>query len=96
VQITIRQRGGLAGIDLQVVRIDTDTLAAGARQHVEQMIRSSGVLADQLDRPIGADLLEYEVTMEDQGRRQAWIWVDDGGPGAAPVRDLVARLTDLG
>lgn len=76
------------------MRIDTCTLAEGARQTVEQMIQASGALADQRDRPVGADLLEYEVTMEDRGRRQSWVWTDDGGPGAAPVRNLVARLLE--
>ena len=94
-RVTITQRGGFIGSEVTLVQIDTARLDAEARHEVEGQIAASVALRAPRDQPIGADLLEYKVVVDDQGRHDAITWVDDGGPSAAPIRDLVARLQQL-
>ena len=93
--VTITQRGGFIGSAVTLVQLDTARLDADARQEVERQIAASVALKAPRDQPIGADLLEYKLVVDDQGRHDAITWVDDGGPSAAPIRDLVARLQQL-
>ena len=94
-RVTITQRGGFIGGEVTLVQLDTGRLDADARHEVEQHIAASRALDAPRDQPIGADLLEYTLVVDDQGRHDAITWVDDGGPSAAPIRDLVARLQQL-
>ena len=41
---------------------------------------------------VGADLLVYEITIDDGGRRHSVSFVEDGTEAVAPLRDLKARL----
>ena len=93
--VTITQRGGFIGSAVTLVQLDTARLDADARQEVERQIAASVAPTAPRDQPIGADLLEYRLVVDDNGRHDAITWVDDGGPSAAPIRDLVSRLQQL-
>ena len=94
-QITVTQRGGFIGGDVTLVRLDTGRLGNETRRGLEQQIDATLMSSATDDRPVGADLLEYRLIVEDQGRRRARTWTDDGGAAAAPIRDLVATLQGL-
>jgi hypothetical protein len=94
VNVKITQRGGLIGDEVTLVQLDTARLDGNVRRDVEQQIAAS-MRQRSGDRPIGADLLEYTLHVDDQGRHDAVTLVDDGGGSAAPLRDLVARLQQL-
>ena len=90
--VTITQRGGFVGSEVTLVQLDTARLDADTRREVEHQITTSVARRTSRDESIGADLLEYKLDVDDQGRHDAVTWVDDGGPSAAPIRDLIARL----
>jgi len=95
VQITVTQRGGFIGAEITLVHLDTGELGLDTRHGLEQQIDAALLSAAADDRPIGSDLLEYRLIVEDEGRRRARTWTDDGGSSAAPIRDLLARLQGL-
>jgi hypothetical protein len=65
------------------------------RRGVEQQIDAALMSSAASDRPVGADLMEYRLVVEDGGRQRARTWTDDGGSSSAPIRDLLARLQGL-
>jgi len=94
-RITIKQRGGFVGDEVTLVAVDTSRLDPQTCARIEGEVRNSGLLAGQRDRPVGSDLLEYQIEVEDGGTRETATWVDDGGASAEPVRHLIARLSDV-
>jgi hypothetical protein len=54
---------------------DTERLDANARREIESLIAGTQARG----APVGADLLEYKLTVDGQ----TISWVDDGGPSAA-------------
>jgi hypothetical protein len=95
VQITVTQRGGFIGGEVTLVQLDTGRLGNDTRRGVEQEIDATLMSSGTDERPVGADLLEYRLIVEDQGRRRARTWTDDGGVAAAPIRDLLEKLQGL-
>jgi emfourin len=94
VHVKVTQRGGFIGSEVTLVQLDTARLNEDVRHEVEKQI--ANITRQRAGKqPIGADLLEYTLTVDDQGRHDAVTWVDDGGGSAAPIRDLVARLQQL-
>jgi hypothetical protein len=91
-RITIKQRGGFAGGEVVLANLDTATLDAATRASIEQQVRSAAAAAPG-ERPVGSDLMEYEMSLEDGGAVTRRTWVEDGGAGAQPVKDLLARLS---
>ncbi len=94
-QITVTQRGGLVGEEVTLVQLDTGRLGNETRRGLEQQIDATFMSKGTDERPVGADLLEYRLIVEDQGRRRARTWTDDGGAAAEPIRDLLAKLQGL-
>lgn len=92
-RITITQRGGLAGDEITLAQVDTATLNPAARKQIEEQVAASMARSrPPADRAIGADLLEYTLTVDDGGDQEKTTWVDDGGAGAQPIKDLITRL----
>jgi len=86
-------RGFAGGAPIQLADVDTARLPDAARPAIERRVQSLG--SGPPDRAVGSDLLEYEIVVEsDQGRRVV-TWTDDGGPSAAPVRDLIAEVQQV-
>jgi hypothetical protein len=92
-RVTITQRGGFAGTDVELARVDTANLGAAERTALEAEIRSVLASPGAADTQVGADLMTYELTVEDGGTRQVKTWVEDGTAAAAPIRQLVAKIT---
>jgi hypothetical protein len=94
-RITIKQRGGFAGGEVVLANVDTATLDPAVRQRIEQQVQAA-TAAGQRDLPVGSDLLSYEMSVEDGAAKSRGTWVDDGGAGAQPVKELLARLSQVG
>jgi hypothetical protein len=95
VRVTVRQRGGFAGTDIELAQVDTATLDAATRTALETEIRSVLSAPAAPDAQVGADLMQYELTVDDGGKRQVRTWIEDGTDAAAPIRELVSRITAL-
>jgi hypothetical protein len=98
-RIAVKRTGGFAGLTEDIGEVDTTQLDASAAQQVEQMVSSLGFfeLPATIAAPtIGADLFRYEITVSDGSRRHAVTFADDGGPEAAPLRDLVQTVAEMG
>jgi hypothetical protein len=93
-RITVKQRGGFAGIEATVADIDTAAIDPADREEVERAVRAALSAAAE-EPPLGRDQLEYEITAEDGGDRRNRTWVDDGTSASAPVRELVAKLSNV-
>jgi hypothetical protein len=96
VRVTVKQRGGFAGVDVDLAQVDTAALDADRRAALEQQVRAVLDTASRREPHVGADHMEYELTVDQDGRRTVTTWVEDGSEAAAPIRDLVARLTEVG
>ena len=90
-RLKITQRGGFVGDEVTLAEIDTERLDAGARREVENMVASTRARGASRGAAVGADLLEYNLTVDGQ----TMSWKDDGGEAAAPIRDLLARVQQL-
>jgi hypothetical protein len=94
-RISITQRGGFAGGEVVLASVDTATLDEATRRTVEQQVQAA-TAARQREQPVGSDMLTYELSVEDGAARSSSTWVDDGGAGAQPVKDLLERLPQVG
>ena len=92
-RVTVTQRGGFAGADVELARVDTATLGAAERAALEAEIRAALESPGAADTQVGADLMTYELTVDDGGKRRTRTWVEDGTDAAAPIRQLVAKIT---
>lgn len=92
-KIVIRASGGFAGLEAsEVGQIDTRNLSPERRQRIEALIAR---LADTASEVVGADLMHYELEIEDaSGRRR--IAVDDTGEPGSPIQQLLAELATAG
>ena len=93
--VTVTQRGGIVGEEVTLIDLDTARLGSDVRKRVEQQVTATMASRASGDETIGADLLNYQLVVEDQGRKQALTWIDDGGKAAAPIRDLLSRLQGI-
>ncbi|HMH52963.1 MAG TPA: protealysin inhibitor emfourin [Candidatus Acidoferrum sp.] len=94
-RIRVRQLGGFAGEPLELGRVDTATLPADVAAALHQTVDQ----AHFFDLPavvpsdsVGADLLVYEITVEDGDRRHSVSFVEDGSEAASPLRGLKTQL----
>ncbi len=92
-KIVMRASGGFAGLEAsEVGRFDTEELPPAQRRRVEDLINR---LVDTAGEAVGADLMHYELEIEDAtGRRQ--IAVDDTGEPDSPFQQLLAELASAG
>jgi len=93
-KIQVKQSGGYAGISVELADLDTATLAPATARRLEQLVLDAGFfqLSTELPAPsdaIGADRLQYVVTVEDGGRRHT-VTVADSTPEVERLRGLIA------
>lgn len=96
-RISVKRTGGFAGLSEEVASVDTERLNAASAQRVERMVRDARFFDLPAHIPgttIGADLLRYEMTIT-EGNRQRTVTFDEDGPESAPLRSLMAALTQL-
>src|SRR5262245_8480328 len=96
--ISITRSGGYAGITEQVVDLDTSQLDPAAARKVEEAVKKSDIYSRSAQTgggTVGADLLKYEITIADGGRRQQVTFAEDGKPATAPLTGLVNQLMEI-
>lgn len=97
-RITVKQRGGFAGLEQDIATVDTARVDPAQARELEQQVRSNVLNRSRTGgsaEPVGADQFEYEITVEDGDRRDVVTWTDDGSAAAAPVRRLLTRLSEV-
>lgn len=79
--ITIKRGGGLANLKDEIA-VDTKRLDPEAAKMIEGTIKRlnlAGLSGDLPSTQVGADFLTYEVTLDQEGRRNSFRVLDDGG-----------------
>ncbi len=94
-RVTIKQRGGFVGGEVVLAQVDTATLDAATRRSIEQQVQATVSSAGQ-EAAIGADLMTYELEVEDGSTRSGGSWIEDGGTAAQPVKTLLDRIAQVG
>jgi hypothetical protein len=87
--IVVRRTGGYAGNE-RVSRLDTSRLDAARRSRIEQLVRDAAATLARGQEPIGADLVKYEITVQENGTTRTLAWTDDGAVG--PVKRLIEEV----
>ena len=80
----------------EVGAVDTEQLAAAARQKLEQAVRRVNFFelpARLPDEPIGTDLFAYRVTVSDGPREHSVTFTGEDG-AAATLRELLVEVAD--
>jgi len=98
-EITVKRRGGFAGLTEHVAAVNTAQLDAAAAQRVAHMLQRSGFFdlpATVSGGTVGADLYYYEITAT-EGNRQHTVTcpADESNPETAPLHQLVQTLTQM-
>src|SRR5689334_12601819 len=95
-KITIRHRGGYAGLDEEVAAIDTAQLAPEQARQIEAAINNVGFFTQPAyTGEVGADMLRYEISVSDGARTHAIAFAEDGSPETAALRALVDEVSRL-
>jgi hypothetical protein len=93
-KVTVNRSGGYAGIS-DSFSVDTDKIAGAAGQQIEQMIRSIGFFSFPAGAAgVGADLMHYEITVDDGQSQHTIAFSDDGSPQIEPLKRLVEKLSE--
>lgn len=95
--ITVRRRGGFAGIDERLASVDLGTLpGAVAQQLRDGMARLDALIAGG-QPSVGADQIEYAIEIAEAGAPPRTITViDEGDPDQAAMKQVRAVLRLLG
>ena len=88
-QIVVKRKGGFSGIE-NVASMDTARLDAVRRMRIEQLARDAVATLRNATEPIGADLMRYEITVQENGTTRSLAWTDDGTFG--PVKELIEEV----
>ena len=93
--IIVKRTGGYAGTE-EVDRVNTAQLDPERRKQVEEWARQAlkGAESGPAAEPVGADLMRYEITIQDGATKRSMTWVDDGSR-TSPMGRLVGGLADL-
>jgi hypothetical protein len=81
--VRFTQSGGFAGL-VKGCEIDTTTLSPANAKELEQLVKAAAISAsgEFLSRS-GRDLQQYEITIEDGGRKTSVIFDDQTAPQSA-------------
>ena len=85
-------RSGFAGAE-QVADIDTARLDPARARTIEQMAQAAEAEAGRAEEVIGADLMRYEITIQDDGGSHRLSWTDDGSLRKGPISRLIEEVT---
>jgi hypothetical protein len=91
-QIIVRRTGGYGGTQAES-RVDTARLDAARRARIEQLLREADASLRDAEPAVGADLMRYEITIQENGTTRSLAWTDDGTFG--PVKQLVEEVQQL-
>ena len=90
-RITVTRTGGYAGTE-RVADVDTAHLDPARARAIEQMARDAAGDAGRTEEVIGADLMRYEIIIQDNGSSRRLSWTDDGNPQGGPVKRLIEEV----
>jgi len=96
-KINVKRTGGYAGLEEELVSVDTSRLEPDAARRVEQLISDAGFFelpAEDTGDAVGADMYRYTVTASDGGQRNT-VSFSQGSPSAAPLLALIEELKRL-
>ncbi len=94
-KIWLRQKGGYAGITIDLVSLDTDRVPPETARTLQTAVGACGFFelpATVAGDTVGADMLTYEIAIEDGVRKHRVTFVDDDSPRTAPLRRLKDTL----
>jgi hypothetical protein len=91
-RIDVTRTGGYGGNE-SVSTVDTDRLDPARRKRIEQLIRDAAATFGRAEEPIGADLMRYEITVQEGGAKRSMTWTDDGTFG--PIKQLIEEVQEL-
>lgn len=95
-QVTIKRTGGYAGLDQTLVSKDLDTLTANKRSGVVRRLRNLQKAVEEAGPHIGADLMTYEVEVEQvPDVPERLVVVDTGEPGTSPMKQVNGLIAAL-
>jgi len=94
VRIVIKRSGGYGGA-VHTATVDTSRLDSGRARQIEQLADQASAGATQRTEPVGADLLRYDITIQDRGGTRSLSFIDDGSPDAGPMKRLVEEIGEL-
>lgn len=97
-KITVRKSGGFAGFVGEPVHVDSARLGDAERGELERLAEEADVFSRPAALPgsAGADFVQYELTVADDGRTHTVSFADDGSEEVAPLRRLATRVEELG
>ena len=98
-EITVKRRGGFAGLTEDIAAINTARLETPVAQRVEHMLQSSGFFdlpATVFGGTVGADLRVYEITVTaGNGQHTVMFPADESNPTTASLHQLVQTLRQI-
>jgi hypothetical protein len=96
--ISIKRSGGYAGLTEQLADLDTAGLDAPGKKQLEQLVLNLGFFslpANASAETVGADFLQYEITIKEGTQAHTVIFADDNRPATSALRDFVKTVVDL-
>jgi hypothetical protein len=88
-KITARAQGGFAGLP-ESYQVDTALLPNGPC--IEALLGSLEFLPQPAPGPLGADLQQWRITLDNGNVQHTVSFCEDGSPAAEPWQSLVAQL----
>jgi hypothetical protein len=96
-KIKVARSGGFAGVEEQLGEVDTQRLSVDQSQRIQALLAEATDLQAGADEPVGADFLQYDLTLEDTTAASNHLrLVDDGDTGRPAVRLIHALLLAIG
>lgn len=94
-KVSVKRTGGYAGVS-DSFDVDTAQIDGAVGQQIEQMIQSIGFFSFPADATgVGADMMRYEITVDDGQRQHTIAFSDDGSPQIQPLKWLVEKLAQI-
>ena len=94
-QITIKRRGGFAGLEEQLTAVDVDTLPKPVADQLQEHVTHLATLSAQSPPPVGADQFRYEIDIAEPGAQPRRLTVVDEGNPEQPLLQQVRAILDL-
>jgi hypothetical protein len=91
-RIEVRQQGGFAGLRRPPIVVETEELEPGVARELETL--AAALPAGGPGGRVGADLMRYDVLVDDAGGHRAASFFEPEVPG--PVRELLRLARHAG
>ena len=97
-KILVRRTGGFAGINDTLHDVDTSKLQGPLAADLERLalaLESTHRAHDLADRPVGADLFNFEISLTDKLGQRTIIIPDDGSDVVVLAHELMDGLSTV-